>query len=97
MVWNLNEKDAIKREFVSMSKDGTYIANWYNAKPAPKGWTDLVSEDNTAICWVWDDDEEDKTVDLIRRVHPKGPDRFGSNPYISWQNAKFIMWAKDAE
>ena len=104
MVWTKNEATAVKREFLSMTKDGkhfichsecgTYVSGWGNAKPAPKDWTDLVSEDNPAICWVWDrEEDEGKCVSVIKRHGP---------PYVSvmgvkWQNAKFIMWAKDAK
>jgi hypothetical protein len=107
MVWNVNEDNTAKREFITMTKDGkgficynitgTSCTHWPNAKPAPKDWTELVSEGNMAICWVWDVGDEDKTVVLIKEVNEKEQYCYRSKVGIDWDNAKFIMWAKDAE
>ena len=107
MVWNVNGENAEKREFITMTKDGkgflchnllgTSSGTWDNAKPAPKDWTDLVSEDNPAICWVWHHESESYMgVALIVGIDTdsfkKYKDSFGAH----WAKAQFIMWAKDA-
>ena len=62
MVWNNNEASAVKREFISMTKngkrfichseDGALAVNWDNAKPVPKKWYEMVSSENPVLCWV---------------------------------------------
>ncbi|MGD8305036.1 MAG: hypothetical protein PVF17_00145 [Ignavibacteria bacterium] len=62
MVWNTDETKAVKREFISMTKDGKQfichsrdgdnVRSWPNAKPAPKEWYETVSSENPVLCWV---------------------------------------------
>lgn len=99
--------DENELEFIAMTKNGEhYICHGYNgdtarlssvAKPAPKDWTDLVSEDNQAICWVWGMDEENKMVSLIKEIRQQVVHKFASKNGTNWTNAKFIMWAKGAK
>lgn len=70
MVWYNNETKAVKREFISMTKDdkkfichdyyGHGSVDWLNAKPAPKEWYETISEDNPVLCWVSDKDPNAK-------------------------------------
>ena len=106
MVWQdfEHEMSARKRQFITMTKDGkrfichTLDGNdamtWPNAKPAQNRWTDLVSENNPAICWVWDNHEtKGNRVAVIVGRGAYYKSSFGAD----WNNAQFIMWAKDAK
>ena len=101
------DTDFVKREYICMSKNGKHFVchseegedanGWPIAKPCPKEWYELVSEENPAICWVWDTQEE--TLDYVIIINDydklnRHPFRYGSTGFTG---AKLIMWAKDAK